>query len=153
MMCDIRCGNLLLTAYQTLCVGDEMATYYRSQASKAAGINLETLRFYEKNGLIPAPLRTDGGYRLYTDEVLARLAFIRRAKSCGFALNEIRHLLSLLDGDSPDWQSAAELLDKKVGDLDREITTLQEMKSFLEKVKHNLGSPVKCPILSSLLYK
>lgn len=128
-----------------------MTYYLRGQVSKATGLNIETLRFYEKNGLIPVPMRTNGGYRIYTDEILNRLEFIKRAKNAGFTLNEIRHLLSIIDNKIFDQQFISELLEKKVNDIDREISELNGMRIFLLKVKDNIKNPDKCLLLQALL--
>lgn len=128
-----------------------MTYYLRGQVSKVTGLNIETLRFYEKNGLIPVPMRTNGGYRIYTDEILNRLEFIKRAKNAGFTLNEIRHLLSIIDNKIFDQQFISELLEKKVNDIDREISELNGMRIFLLKVKDNIKNPDKCLLLQSLL--
>lgn len=128
-----------------------MTSYLIGQVSKATGLNIETLRFYEKNGLIPVPKRTSAGYRIYTDDIFKRLEFIKRAKKSGFTLDEIRHLLSVLDDKIPDQQYISEVLEKKINDIEQEISGLNEMRSFLQKVKVNINNPDKCPLLQSLL--
>lgn len=65
------------------------------QLARQAGVNIQTVRFYERKGLLPAPRRKPSGYRLYTDEDLHRLRFIRQAKTLGFSLDEIREILSM----------------------------------------------------------
>jgi len=71
------------------------------QVAKRSGIGLETVRFYERKGLVEEPPRTDSGYRQYPENVVARIRFIRRAKELGFKLSEISELLSLrVDPDS-----------------------------------------------------
>lgn len=128
-----------------------MTYYLRGQVSKVTGLNIETLRFYEKNGLLPIPMRTNGGYRLYTEDTLNRLEFIKRAKNSGFTLDEIRHLLSIIDNKILDQQFISELLEKKLNDIDREISELNGMRIFLLNVKDNIKNPDKCPVLRSLL--
>jgi DNA-binding transcriptional MerR regulator len=128
-----------------------MTYYLRGQVSKATGLNIETLRFYEKNGLIPIPKRTSGGYRIYTEDIINRLEFIKRAKNSGFTLDEIRQLLLILDSKSIDQQFVSNLLEKKINDIDQEISELYEKKAFLLKVKENIYNPDKCLILQSLL--
>ena len=128
-----------------------MTYYFRGQVSKATGLNIETIRFYEKNGLIPIPKRTNGGYRLYTDDILSRLEFIKRAKNSGFTLDEIRHLLLIIDNRIIDHQVISNMIDMKVNNIDRQISELNEMREFLQKVKDNFYNPNKCPILQELL--
>ena len=66
--------------------------------SERTGVNIETVRYYEKIGLVPPPARTEGGHRAYEDAHVARLTFIRRARELGFTLDEVRSLLKLVDG-------------------------------------------------------
>ncbi|WP_051461066.1 MerR family transcriptional regulator [Ruminiclostridium josui] len=73
-----------------------MKYYLRGEIAKIADINVETLRFYEKNKLIPNPKRTSKGYRLYSEDTLIILSFIKSAKSAGFTLEQIRNLFQLL---------------------------------------------------------
>lgn len=128
-----------------------MTYYFRGQVSKATGFNIETLRFYEKNGLIPTPKRTNGGYRLYTDDILSRLEFIKRAKNSGFTLDEIRYLLFIIDNKIIDHQVVSDVIVKKVSNLDRQISELNEMRAFLQTVNDNFNNPNKCPVLQELL--
>jgi MerR family mercuric resistance operon transcriptional regulator len=65
--------------------------------SSESGVGIETIRFYEKAGLLPKPPRTHGGHRLYTNEQLKRLLFVRRSRELGFSMEEIRNLLGLVD--------------------------------------------------------
>lgn len=65
------------------------------ELARQAGVNIETIRFYERKGLLPVPRRKPSGYRLYTDDDLHRLRFIRQAKALGFSLEEIREILSM----------------------------------------------------------
>src|SRR3546814_2043927 len=69
----------------------------RAQLARKTGCNLETIRYYEKVGLLPAPTRSANGYLVYSPELVQRLQFIRRARDLGYAMNEIRSLLSLTD--------------------------------------------------------
>ena len=71
-----------------------MTSYLRGQIAKMANVNIETIRYYENCGLIPPPTRTASGYRLYSEEAMDRLSFIRNAKRCGFKLKEIHKALT-----------------------------------------------------------
>lgn len=128
-----------------------MSHYFRGQVAELTGISIETLRFYENKGLIPAPQRTDAGYRIYTDDVLPRIAFILRAKHAGFRLEEIRQLLLVIDSKeiTPDYPS--EVLNNKLLQIDRQIKALSETRDFLAKVKGNIGNQKSCPILTAML--
>ena len=66
--------------------------------SSQTGVNIETIRYYEKEGILPAPPRTEGGHRLYAEEHLKRLMFVRRSRELGFSLDEIRTMLDMVDG-------------------------------------------------------
>ena len=70
-----------------------------SELAKKAGVNKETIRFYEKKGLLLKPIRTESGYRQYTSKDVERIIFIKNAKELGFALVEIKELLAIADGD------------------------------------------------------
>ena len=79
----------------------------RAQLAKLTGCNLETIRYYEKVGLLPGPPRSSNGYRVYSPELVQRLQFILRARDLGYAMDEIRSLLSLTDTGA---QTCAEVL-------------------------------------------
>lgn len=128
-----------------------MSHYFRGQVSKITGVSIETLRFYEKTGLIAVPQRTNSGYRLYTDDIFNRLEFIKRAKSARFTLAEIKQLFLIFDNKTIDEQDMSELLEKKIDSIGREICELKGMSVFLQKVKDNISNPNKCPLLQSLL--
>ena len=128
-----------------------MSQYLRGQLAKMTGLNIETLRFYENYGLISVPKRTDSGYRLYTDDDLYRLEFIKRAKNAGFSLDEIKQLLLILDNKTINEQMILQMLEKKTEDIDRKISELNEIRAFLLKVKANISNPDKCPLLQSIL--
>jgi len=77
----------------------ESARFAIGTLSKWTGCNVETIRYYERTGLLPVPGRSRGGYRLHDTEHLKRLAFIRRARALGFSIEEVRRLLDLADHD------------------------------------------------------
>lgn len=124
----------------------------RGAVSKLTGCNLETIRYYEQIGLMPPPPRSAGGHRLYDDTLLRRLKFIRRSRDLGFSLEEIRSLLSLVDGGR---YTCAEVKDltvdhlrsvrSKIGDLKALERTLKEM------VSKCVGDEVPdCPVIDAL---
>ena len=116
-------------------------------AAREAGIGVETVRFYERQGLLAEPPRTESGYRDYSPDVVNRLLFIRRAKELGFTLNEIKELLSL--HFCPDIKALAEA---KIADIESKIETLAAMKTVLrglvDQCEHCASD--ECPILASL---
>ena len=118
-----------------------------------AAVSQETIRFYEREGLISAPPRTDSGYRQYPVETVARVRFILRAKDLGFALKEVRELLSLrLDADTCRTDVRRQASDK-IRDLEERIRDLQGMRSrlrALERACLDRGTTEECPILKAL---
>jgi MerR family transcriptional regulator, mercuric resistance operon regulatory protein len=119
--------------------------------SKRVGLNIETVRYYERAGLLPPPPRTEGGYRVYGDDHLKRLVFIRRGRELGFSLEEIRGLLRMVDGGYTCGEvqslTLAHLTDikKKVADLRRLERTLKGVAEQCEG-----GSITECPVIDAL---
>jgi MerR family mercuric resistance operon transcriptional regulator len=121
--------------------------------AKEAGINLETVRFYERQKLVPKPPRTSSGYRLYPPEAVRRLRFIRRAQELGFSLKEVRELLSLRASRSATSAAVRTKAEAKIADIESKIRTLEAMKQSLRKLTQTCNgcAPVsECPILESL---
>ena len=124
------------------------------ELARAAGVGVETIRYYEKEGLLPASARTRSGYRQFGPESLRRLNFIRRARDLGFTLKEVGQLLDLAEDRSAD----AELLRRsaldKVASIDQRIQSLSRMKDSLQKLIDTCcGSDMsraECPILEAL---
>ena len=121
--------------------------------AREAGVNLETVRYYERQGLLAKPPRSASDYRLFPSDAARRLRFIRRAQELGFSLKEIRELLSLRVSrrtTSADIRTRAEA---KIVDIEAKIKSLESMKKTLRKLTRvcDGGSPVaQCPILESL---
>jgi len=122
----------------------------RGQLADATGVHTETIRFYEKKGLIPEPGRTARGYRQYSDEYVDRIRFIKRAQDLGFTLAEIIELLSLrLESDS-DRVDVKRQVDEKIVDIELRIADLLRMKAALSELVSRcsgIGSTYECPIL------
>ena len=103
--------------------------------SKRSGIGVEALRFYEKSGLLDKPSRTFSGYRVYGEEVLDRLAFIRRAQALGFSLDEIRRIVDdARRGESP-CDEVREIVRRRMEELDER---LREMQRYRKELKQTL---------------
>lgn len=123
------------------------------QVAREAGIGVETVRFYERRGLIEEPARRASGYRQYGTDVVERLRFIRETKSLGFTLNEIKELLSLrLDPEAPS-AIVKERVDAKITDVQNKIRSLQRMERELAKLTAKCdgqGPTCECPILISI---
>ena len=101
--------------------------------SKRSGIGIEALRFYEKSGLLDKPSRTYSGYRVYGEEVLERLAFIRRAQALGFSLDEIRRVVDdARKGQSP-CDEVREIVRRRMEELDERLRELQKYRKELKQ--------------------
>ena len=121
--------------------------------ARKAGINLETVRYYEREDLLPKPPRSASGYRLFPAEAARRLRFIRRAQELGFSLREIRDLLSLRVLPSTRSAEIRTRAEAKIADIEAKIRTLESMKKTLRKLTKSCagcGPITECPILESL---
>lgn len=123
------------------------------QVARSSGTGIETIRFYEREGLIERPSRSQSGYRQYVPEVVPRLHFIRQAKELGFSLKEIKELLALKLDPVTRCADVMRQCEAKVADIDRKIATLRRMKRVLVKLASACpgDEPVSaCPILEAL---
>jgi len=121
------------------------------QLATRAEVNVETIRYYEQRGLIERPDKPASGYRKYSDEVLHRLLFIRRAQTLGFKLDEIGNLLFLSVGHCTEIQSIAE---HKLDQVTNKIRDLQKLEDALSDLVRQCGESVDkahCPIVDALL--
>jgi MerR family mercuric resistance operon transcriptional regulator len=122
------------------------------KVAELAGIGVETVRFYEREELIPEPPRTESGYRQYTPEAVSRLKFIKRAQALGFTLPEIKELLALKVARSTKREDIRKKARKKIADIEAKIQTLQSIKQALEHITeacHGKGPLSGCPILKA----
>jgi MerR family transcriptional regulator, copper efflux regulator len=121
--------------------------------AKVCGIGIETIRFYERSGLIAEPPRRESGYREYPYETITRLRFIKRAKELGFSLKEINELLSMRERGEAKCKDIKRQAELKLSDIDLRIKDLQKMKKAILNLKGRCsdGASLKeCPILHSL---
>jgi MerR family mercuric resistance operon transcriptional regulator len=121
--------------------------------AKEARVNLETVRYYERQGLLPRPPRSASGYRLFPVEAARRLRFIRRAQELGFSLGEIRELLSLRVSRTAKNADVRKRTEAKIADIEAKIKSLDSMKKTLRKLTNaceGCGPIGECPILESL---
>jgi Hg(II)-responsive transcriptional regulator len=128
-----------------------MAEFFVGQFAKEAGINLETVRYYEKLKLLPKPKRKESRYRLYDENDLRRLLFIKRAKELGFTLREIKELFELRIDSEAKCGDVKHLTEHKLVDVDNRIKDLKNIRSVLVKlitqcVNEEISSN-ECPIL------
>ena len=125
----------------------------RGKLARQSGVNIATIRFYEKLELLPEPPRTNAGYRMFSPESVNRIRFIKHAQDLGFSLKEIKELLDLRvtpDATATDVRMRAS---GKIADIDNKIQHLCAMKKSLESLVNSccgIGSMSECPILESL---
>lgn len=120
--------------------------------SKRTGVNIETVRFYEKIGVLPAPTRTEGGHRVYEGEHVARLTFVRRARELGFTLDEVRSLLKLFDGDHYSCSDVRDVTAEHLKDVRKKMADLRRLERTLSDIVSRCegGSVPECPIIEAL---
>lgn len=120
--------------------------------ARATDTAVETIRFYEKIGLLPKPARTSGNYRAYAAEHLRRLSFVRRARDLGFSLDQVRELLSLADDRDRSCASVDAIARQHLGEVDRKIEDLVALRRELGSLVSQCGrgSISDCRIIEAL---
>jgi len=121
--------------------------------AREAGVKLETVRYYERCGLLQKPPRSASGYRLFPSDAARRLRFIRHAQELGFSLKEIRELLSLRVSRSSTSRDIRVRTEAKIADIEAKIRSLESMRKTLGKLANTCEGCVplaECPILESL---
>lgn len=123
------------------------------EVADRGGVNLQTIRYYEREGLLPKPPRLASGYRAFPDSAVRRVRFIKHAQELGFSLSEIKELLSLrLDGHG-DRAEVRRLAEAKMAAIEEKIRTLRKMKRVLGELTERCsgcGPTSECPILESI---
>ena len=123
------------------------------QLARQAEVGLETIRYYERRGLLAKPVRKPSGYRQYAEDAVRRLRFIKRAQQLGFTLNEIKELVALWEDPEADRSQVRQRALAKVADVEARIRDLEEVKTrllYLSKTCHGQGSAKQCPIMLAL---
>jgi MerR family mercuric resistance operon transcriptional regulator len=123
------------------------------QVARHAGVGIETVRFYERQGLLEEPARKESGYRQYPEDVVARLRFIKRAKELGFSLKEIKELLALRVDPDTTCAEVKSRAEAKIADIEEKIQALLRIKKALVKLTKACsghGPTSECPILDAL---
>lgn len=130
-----------------------MAALRTAEVAEQAGVNVETLRFYERKGILPEPPRRASGYREYPADTVERVKFIKRAQELGFALREIEEILGFRQTAGAKSGQVRKLAEAKVKEIERKIRDLESMKESLSALlcacdgKRTVAS---CPIIESL---
>lgn len=122
------------------------------ELARATTTKVETIRFYEKIGLLAEPGRTDGNYRVYGREHLARLSFVRRARDLGFTLDQVRALLALSDDRDRPCGAVDAVARQHLGEIDRKIADLRALRRELDDLisQCGQGSISTCRIIEAL---
>ncbi len=123
------------------------------QVAEAAEVHIETLRYYERKGLLPLPPRTLSNYRLYPEDAVLRVRFIKRAQELGFTLVEIRELLELGQQKDGDCAEICQRARDKIQEIEAKIASLRAMKRSLTRLEGacaGSGPLSECPILEAM---
>lgn len=129
-----------------------MKSMHIGRLAAQANVSVDTVRYYERNNLLPAPSRTASGYRTYPSSTVERLRFIRRAKDHGFALDEIRDLLALSDQRGTGVATVREIAAGRLADVEARIAELTRLRDGLRQLVEACpghGDPGDCPILNA----
>jgi MerR family transcriptional regulator, mercuric resistance operon regulatory protein len=120
--------------------------------SQQTGVNIETIRYYEKIGVMPAPRRSAGGFRIYGPDHIKRLGFVRRSRQLGFSLDEIRNLLRLVDGHGHTCAEVHALMLSHLAEIRRKLRDLRRLqRAMVEMAARCSGESVpECPIVDAL---
>lgn len=123
------------------------------RVARDAGLAIDTVRYYEREGLLQKPARTPAGYRQYAPDAVARLRFIRQAKELGFTLSEIRELLALKVAPGKSCADVRARTQEKIADVEQRIAQLARMKRALARLANSCsgrGPTSECPIIEAL---
>ena len=120
--------------------------------ARATGTTVETIRYYERTGLLPGPPRTGGNYRAYGQDHLARLSFIRRARDLGFSIEQVKALLGLADQRDRSCEAVDVIARKHLSEVERKLADLaalhRELTALLGQCRH--GTVAECRIIEAL---
>ena len=123
------------------------------ELAQRARVGIDTVRYYERQGLLPRAHRLPSGYRVYDEDEVRRLRFVRRAKALGFTLPEIRELLALSDHRQDDMAGMKAAATEKLADVRTKLAELDRMRAGLESLIASCpghGALAQCPILAAL---
>ena len=130
-----------------------MARLKIGEVAELSGVNLQTVRYYEREKLLPKAPRLASGYRVFPNDTVRRVRFIKRAQELGFTLSEIRELLTLRVDESRSSAEVRSIAESKMADIDERITALTAMKRALTNLTDKCsghGPASECPILESI---
>ncbi len=131
-----------------------METMKIGEFARKGGVNVQTVRYYERRGLLPEPERRESGYREYTLDSLARLQFIRRSQELGFTLSEIEELLALRTDPQTTAAQVKAKAEAKIADIDSRLRDLRQIQHGLEHLagqcRGGSGPTGDCPLLAAM---
>lgn len=136
-------------------IGVNNLSYRISVFAEKCGVNKETIRYYEQKSLLNEPSRTNAGYRIYSDDDVKRVKFIKRLQGLGFSLSEIYKLLGVVDNDEVRCKNIFEFVSKKEIEVQEQIADLKHIGSMLKDLKSRCPdqkSLYQCPIIESLIF-
>src|SRR4051794_41138555 len=121
-------------------------------AAQQAGVNVQTLRYYERRGLLPRPPRRESGYREFPDDAVRVVRFIKRAQDLGFRLEEVEDLLKLRNDKRRDRARVRAVAERRIKEIDQKVAELEAMKKALGHLVHRCrgGATLECPIIEAL---
>ncbi len=121
--------------------------------SKQSGVSIETIRYYERRGVLPNPPRSIGGFRLYSGEYLRRLAFVRRGRDLGFSLETLRGLIHLTETNTYTCEEVYALTQEHLTEVRRKIADLRRVEQEIVKIaSHCSKTPApECPVIDALV--
>ena len=129
-----------------------MTTLPIGELSRRSKVHIETIRYYERSGLLPSPPRTSGGHRAYDEEHVKRLNFVRRSRELGFSLDEVRQMLRLVDGGDVTCEQVREMTLEHLADVKAKIADLRRMERTLKQTAAQCTGNLApdCPIIDTL---
>ena len=126
---------------------------FRSEFAFKCGVNKETIRYYERKNLLQVPSRTDAGYRIYSEDEVKRVGFIKRLQELGFSLSEIHKLLGVVDKDEVRCEDMFEFVSHKALEVRKQIMDLKRIEIMLMDLKQRCPDEKSlhdCPIIEAL---
>ncbi len=130
----------------------KMRGYAIGEMSRRTGVNIETIRYYERIRIIPKPDRTEGGNRQYNHQQLKRLSFVKRCRKLGFSLNEVRALLEMVDGDDFTCAEVHGMTISHLATVEKKLADLKHLRQSLKNMvsECSKGDVPDCPIIDTL---
>jgi MerR family copper efflux transcriptional regulator len=124
---------------------------WMSEAASQAGVNVQTIRYYERRGLLPSPRRRPSGYRDFQADTVRRVRFIKRAQDLGFSLDEIAELLQLRAARPRNRARIRAIAERRVQQIEQKIADLEAMRTVLRELVHrcHAGTTPECPIIEA----